>query len=162
MSIFRNQRGTTAMEFALMATPVLGIMFGIFDVGRYAIMTNSLQTLADATARRVMINCINWEVSHGPGLPACTAAGGVANLPSNGGTSGHPHDPFSPAAKQTIAPFLYVGGLTPDVTVVPGTNVITVTASLPNFSMMIPFVWSGTSLSTIAAAGPSRSITVTY
>ena len=69
-------------------------MFVIFDLGRYAITMQSLKALANAGARAVMINCYNLTSNNTSPLAV-------------------PVDYLSAAQKQTVAPFLYAGGLTP-------------------------------------------------
>jgi TadE-like protein len=133
-----DQRGIGAMEFCLVALPLLTLMFTIFDLGRYAITVQSLRTLAGAGARAIMINCYtDAAIKKTP--PACSG------------------DPLpSDAAKQAVAPFLYFGGLTPTLSVpATATSPITVTASQPGFSMVMP-IW-GTALN-----APSASTSIPF
>lgn len=117
-----DQRGVTAFEFCLVAGVVFSLIFGIIDFARYAITVQSLRALADAGARQVMISCYT---------PAVTA-----QTPTTPSCSG---DPLTTAAKQAAAPFLFAGGLSPTLTTVTGTA-ITVTASQPSFTMIVP-IW---------------------
>jgi hypothetical protein len=60
-------------------------------------------------------------------------------------------DPLpSDAAKKAVAPFLYAGGLTPTLSTASGVSAVTVTASQPGFTMIMP-VW-GTVLNTPSAS----------
>ena len=124
-----DQRGVAALEFCLVAVPLFILMFAIFDLGRYAITQQSLQTLANAGARAVMI-CYD-----------------VVNKTYTGCTG----DPLpSAAAKQAVAPFLYSGGLTPTLNAAQGATALTVTASNPGFTMLMP-IW-GTALNAPSAS----------
>jgi hypothetical protein len=136
-----DQRGVAAFEFCLVAVPLFTLMFVIFDLGRYAITAQSLRTLANAGARAMMINCYTPAVIQ-------------HNSPT--GCSGDPL-PSDPA-KQVVAPFLYLGGLTPTLSIPApgaGATALTVTASQPNFTMIMP-VW-GTALN-----APSASTSVPF
>jgi hypothetical protein len=127
-----DQRGVAALEFCLVAVPLLTLMFAIFDLGRYAITMQSLRMLANAGARAMMIddcyvNNVIKKIS-----PTCSG------------------DPLSDARKQNFAPFLYSGGLTPTLSTTTGASVLTVTASQPHFPVMMP-IW-GTALNTPSAS----------
>ena len=129
-----DQRGVAAFEFCLVAVPLFTLMFVIFDLGRYAIITQSLRTLANAGARAMMINCY-------------TPAAIQRNPPT--GCSGDPLP--SDAAKQAVAPLLYTTGGPPTLSIPApgaGATALTVTASQPNFIMpMTPltaFIWPTT------------------
>jgi Flp pilus assembly protein TadG len=133
-----DQRGIGAMEFCLVVLPLFMLMFAIFDLGRYTITMQSLRTLANAGARATMINCYTPAAIQRT-TPACSG------------------DPLpSDAAKQAVAPFLYNGGLTPTLNI-PATaaSPITVTASQPGFTMIMP-IW-GTALN-----APSASISIPF
>jgi Flp pilus assembly protein TadG len=133
-----DQRGMAAFEFCLVALPLFTLMFAIFDLGRYAITMQSLRTLAGAGARAIMINCYTTAA-----IQKTTPACGGDPLPSD-------------AAKQAVAPFLYYGGLTPTLNApATATSPITVTASQPGFTMIMP-IW-GTALNT-----PSASTTIPF
>ncbi|MHC2335502.1 TadE/TadG family type IV pilus assembly protein [Bradyrhizobium sp. USDA 4454] len=122
-----DQRGVAALEFCLIAVPLFTLIFAIFDFGRYAVTLQSLRALANAGARAVMINCYSNAAIQ-------------KNSPTSCGG-----DPLSTSAKQAIAPFLYAGGLTPTLSVpAAATSPIIVTASQPNFTMLMP-IW-GTKL----------------
>jgi TadE-like protein len=114
-----DKRGVAALEFCLVAVPLFTLMFAIFDLGRYAITMQSLRMLANAGARAVMI-CYD--------VPNKTYAGCTGDpLPSD-------------AAKQAIAPFSYSGGRPPTLAVALGATALSVTASQPSFTMLMP-IW---------------------
>src|SRR4051794_39727163 len=119
-----DQRGVAALEFCIVAVPLFTLMFVIFDLGRYAITMQSLRMLANAGARAAMI-CYD--------VPNKSYAGCTGDpLPSD-------------AAKQAVAPLLYAGGLTPTLNIpapAVGATALTITASLPNFAMLMP-IWRG-------------------
>ena len=133
-----DQRGVGAMEFCLVAVPLFILMFAIFDLGCYAITMQSLRTLANAGARKIMITCYT-NAAIQKTTPTCSG------------------DPLpSDAAKQAVAPFLYNGGLTPTLSVpATATSPITVTASQPGFTMIMP-IW-GTALN-----APSASTSIPF
>jgi Flp pilus assembly protein TadG len=114
-----DQRGVAALEFCLVAVPLFTLMFAIFDLGRYAITMHSLHMLTNAEARANMINCY-------------TPAKAINNTSPSACTG----DYLSDAEKQTVAPFAY--GATVDTTA--GIGTLTVRASLPNFTMIMP-IW---------------------
>ena len=127
-----DQRGVAALEFCLVALPLFMLMFAIFDLGRYAITMHSLRMLANAGARAMMIACYTPAVITNTSPSGCTG------------------DPLpSDAAKKDVAPFSYTGG-TPTLTVALGATALTVTASQPNFTMIMP-IW-GTALNAPSAS----------
>ena len=132
-----DQRGVAALEFCLVAVPLFTLMFAIFDLGRYAITMQSLRMLANAEARANMINCYTPAV--------------VGNTSPSGCTG----DYLSVGQKQAIVPFLYAGGLTPTVITAAGPGALTVTASQPGFTMLVP-VW-GTAFN-----APSASTSIPF
>jgi TadE-like protein len=114
-----DKRGVAALEFCLVAVPLFTLMFAIFDLGRYAITMQSLRMLANAGARAVMI-CYD--------VPNKTYSGCTGDpLPSD-------------AAKQAVAPFSYSGGRPPTLAVALGATALSVTASQPSFTMLMP-IW---------------------
>ena len=138
-----DQRGVAALEFCLVAVPLFTLMFVIFDLGRYAITTQSLRTLANAGARAMMINCYTPAV-----------IGTINTSPSS--CTGDPLP--SDAAKQAVAPLLYTTGGPPTLNIpapAVGATALTVTASQPNFTMIMP-VW-GTAFN-----APSASTSVPF
>lgn len=132
-----DQRGVAAFEFCLVAVAFFTLIFTIFDLGRYAITMQSLRSLAGAGARANMIACYT---------PA------AINKTSPSGCTG---DYLSTTQKQNAAPFLYAGGLSPTLATTSGANAsggnaLTITASQPGFTMMMP-IW-GTSLNAPSAS----------
>jgi Flp pilus assembly protein TadG len=119
-----DDRGAASWEFILVAVPFFTLVFAIFDLGRFAITLQSLQTLADAGARAVMI-CYanNIGTSYSGTYTGCDSG-----------------NPMTTAAMKNAAPFLYYGGLTPTLGVTStgtaGSGKKTVTASQPAFAMM--------------------------
>ena len=113
-----DRSGATAMEFGIIGVVVFTMMFAIFDLGRYAITLHSLEMLAAESARTEII-CYSPALA---GRPATTCSG----------------DPLSVATKQTLFPFLYLGGLAPTVTTTT-TAPRVVQASQPDFTMIMPF-----------------------
>jgi len=131
-----DKRGVAALEFCLVAVPLFTLMFAIFDLGRYAITMQSLRMLANAGARAVMI-C--YDPAHNT-YAGCTG------------------DSLSDAAKQAVAPFLYAGGLTPTLNIpapAAGATALTVTASQPGFTMLMP-IWGA------AFNAPSASTSIPF
>ena len=137
-----DQRGMAAFEFCLVGVPLFMLMFAIFDLGRYAITMQSLRTLANAGARATMVGT--------PGNACYTDAAIKKTTPTCSG------DPLpSDAAKQAVAPFLYYGDLTPTLNTAAGASALTVTASQPGFTMIMP-IW-GTALN-----APSTSTSIPF
>jgi hypothetical protein len=138
-----DQRGVAALEFCIVAVPLFFLMFAVFDLGRYAITRQSLQALASKGARQMMIKCYT------PAVIANTSPSGCTDINSY----------FSDPEKQAIAPFLYGADLTPNygltLNTVAGTGALTVTASQPGFTMIMP-IW-GTALN-----APSASTSVPF
>lgn len=131
-----DQRGIGAMEFCLVAVPLFILMFTIFDLGRYAITMQSLRTLANAGARTWMINDCFVNSALSKTTPTCSG------------------DPLPAAAdKKAVAPML--GGLSPTLNTTAGASVLTVTASVSSFKMLMP-IW-GTTLN-----APSASTTIPF
>jgi Flp pilus assembly protein TadG len=50
--LFRDLRGATAVEFALVAPILFAIIFGTIDLGRYAWTLSTIQNAADEAARQ--------------------------------------------------------------------------------------------------------------
>jgi Flp pilus assembly protein TadG len=132
-----DQRGVAALEFCIIAVPLFFLMFAIFDLGRYAITRQSLQALANVGARKMMIKCYT---------PAA-----IANTSPSGCTDINTY--FPDPERQAIAPFLYRGDLTATLQVASGAGALTVTASQPGFSMLIP--WWPTAFNATASASTS-------
>ncbi|TWB58842.1 TadE family protein [Bradyrhizobium sacchari] len=134
-----DNRGIAPFEFIMVFVPLFTLMFAIIDLGRYAITMQSLRTLAAAGARAVMIGCYSPAMLQSPPQSPAGCTG----------------DPLSTTAKQTAAPFLYFGHLTPTLTVGASSNNLTVTASQASFKMLMP-IW-GTALN-----APSASTTIPF
>src|SRR6266446_4547651 len=127
-----DQRGVAALEFCLVAVPLFTLMFAIFDLGRYAITMHSLRMLANTGGRAWMI-CYQNDVIQSQPTTNCTS-----NLVPD-------------SVRQNIAPFLYLGGLTPTLNIpATATSPLTVTASQPGFTMIMP-IW-GTALNAPTAS----------
>ncbi|WP_294539692.1 TadE/TadG family type IV pilus assembly protein [uncultured Rhodoblastus sp.] len=122
-----DRRGTAALEFALVAVPLFTLMFVIFDLGRYAITAQSLRMLANAEARAVMIKCYTPDVT----------------APTKLSPAGCTSDEMLTADKQAVAPFLYLGGLAPTMTITASANALTIKATQPGFTMLMP-IWGAT------------------
>jgi len=122
-----DQRGVAALEFCLVAVALFTLMFAILDFGRYVLTMQSLRALSDAGARAIMITCYSNAVIAKTTPSSC----GGDPLPTN-------------AAKQAVAPFLFMNGLTPTLNApATSTSPIVVTASLPGFKMLVP-AWGTT------------------
>ena len=137
-----NRRGGAGLEFCLVAVPLFTLMFLIFDLARYAITAQSLHVLADAAARGIMINCYTNNAVQQQWSSIGT------NCASN---------PLSTTQMKAVAPFLYLGGLTPTLSVTnsSSTSALTVTASQTGFAMIMP-IW-GNKLN-----APSASTSIPY
>jgi|SRR5690349_13395962 Flp pilus assembly protein TadG len=122
-----DQRGVAAFEFCLVAVLFFTFVFAIFDFGRYVITMQSLRALANAGARATMIKCYTPAVT---GLAPNTLASSCTDIGSY----------LTSTQMQNAAPFLYQGGLTPTLTTTSGGSALTVTASQPNFAMLMP-IW---------------------
>jgi hypothetical protein len=121
MRIKLDQRGAGAFEFGLVAVAFFTLIFAIIDLGRYLITVQSLETLAGAGARAIMIH-------------SCYVDNVLKKLPP----SGCPADPLPTSRKDELAPFL----VNPALNVATGSSPITVTAS-STFSMLVP-LWPAT------------------
>jgi Flp pilus assembly protein TadG len=115
-----DRSGATAMEFGVIGIVVFSMLFGMFDLARYALTLHSLSVLADHSARAEIICYSPWIAANNIGGASC------------------PGDPLSATAKQALAPFLYYGGQTPSVATTT-TAPRVVTASQPGFTMFMPF-----------------------
>jgi hypothetical protein len=121
-----DHRGVAALEFCLVAVPLFTLMFAIFDLGRYAITMHQLHMLANAEARANMINCYTPAVIGNTSPSSCTG------------------DYLSDAQKQAVAGLVY-GPVAPSgygpatVSTTAGTGTLTITASQPSFTMVMPF-----------------------
>jgi Flp pilus assembly protein TadG len=140
-----DQRGIAAFEMTLVFVPLFTLMFVIFDLGRYAITQQSLNALAHASARAIMIGCYTNDVTSSPKVSPSSNC----TIPC--------YQPSSSAPVAATVPFLYFGGLTPTVcvSVTAGANALTVTAQQLGFAMLMP-IWGG------ALDAPSASTTVPF
>lgn len=123
MRIFGDRRGATALEFSMIAIPFFFMMFGFFDLGRYAIIVNSMDILAGAEARAIMVSC------YGPAANAGTSPAGCTS------------DPLSTSQKLTYAPWLANCATISCVSITSGSNAIRVTVSY-NYTFMVPYLTS--------------------
>lgn len=114
-----GRSGVTSMEFALIGLIFFVLTFGMFDVGRYGITVFSLRSLANAVARQTYVNCYQTQIVNGHSPSSCTS------------------NPLTATQMRTVAPFLYVGGLTPSVSITPSASTLTVRASQPGFTMLV-------------------------
>jgi Flp pilus assembly protein TadG len=159
-----DNRGAVAWEFVLVALPLFILIFVIFDLARYALTVQSLQTLADTAARAVIIGCYEPDTIANNTVSARQAAIKADCISAS--TTTH-NNQFYPLASSTdtynvknAAPFLYFGltppqanacvgssapAYCPSATVTTSASALTVTASpQPSFAMLMP-IW-GTSL----------------
>jgi TadE-like protein len=130
-----DQRGVAALEFCVVAVAFFTLVFAIFDLGRYAITMQSLRTLAGAGARAAMLDDCYTNAVLARTTPTCSG------------------DYLTDAQKKALAPFLYVGGLSPTLSTATGASALAVTASQPGFTMLIP-VWG----TTLNAPGASTKV----
>lgn len=136
-----NQRGTASFEFLLIVVPIMLLIFAIIDLGRYAITIQSLNRLANAGARDVMIHCYSDKVLHKRSPSECASYVPLPSAPD----------------QQTVAPYLFGAGLTPTLIIAPlgaGATALTITAKQPNFTMFIPGF--------AALDGPSASTSIPF
>jgi Flp pilus assembly protein TadG len=138
-----GNRGSATVEFILVAVPLFTLMFVIFDLARYALTMQSLQTLADVGARTLMINCYNGQaISSSPNYSSCASSSYLPSTPTT--------------LMQTLAPFVFHNGVSPPrLQLTAGANSLTVTATQSNFKMLVP-LW-GTTLN-----APSASTTIPF
>lgn len=123
MRILRDRRGATTLEFSMIALPFFFMMFGFFDIGRYAIVVNSEKILASAEARAIMVSCYGPAATAGTSPASCTT------------------DPLTTTQKLAFAPWLANCALVSCVSITSGSNAITVTVSYP-FTLMVPYLTS--------------------
>ena len=70
-SFMKNNRGTTAVEFALILPVFALLIFGIFDMGRYLFVQNTLQF---ATVEGVRLGMVGGTLNGPNGQPESRAA----------------------------------------------------------------------------------------
>ena len=90
--VIHDRRGATAFEVTLVLLPLFGIIFGIFDLSRYALTWYSVSNLAHEAMRRQII-CYSPLI-----------AGTVKTVTC-------PKDPLSLDQKKAVAPALFWGTL---------------------------------------------------
>jgi Flp pilus assembly protein TadG len=66
MNLLRNNRGATAVEFALVALPVLLFILGIIQVGYIVWSDNLLHFAVDATARCAAVKSTTTPCNNSP------------------------------------------------------------------------------------------------
>ena len=126
-----DRRGATAFEATLVLLPLFMIIFGIFDLSRYALTWYSVSNLAHEAMRQQII-CYSPLI-----------AGTKKNVTC-------PSDPLSTDQKKIVAPALFWGGVdAPTVSTNPnGTTTVseprTVTASVTGFKPIIPLPYPST------------------
>jgi hypothetical protein len=149
-----DQRGVASFEFLAVAVAFFSLVYVIFDLGRYAITVQSLRALASLGARQMMICCYTpAQTGLGAPTPPCPT-GTVVPTSASGCTGSY----LSTADMKAFAPLLYAGGLTPTLAISTGTSgssPLTVQASEPGFTMLMP-IW-GTAFN-----APSASIQVPF
>ena len=136
MKIGIDQRGAAAFEFCLVAVVFFTFVFAIFDLGRYAITMQSLRSLVSEGARATMIQCYTPQVTQNASPSGCT-------------------DVNTYYTNTYLTSLANIMGSTPTLSATTGASVLTITASLPNFAMLMP-IW-GTSLNS-----PSASTSIPY
>ena len=67
----RDRRGSTALEFAIVATPLMLLLFGAFEYGRLLWTLQALQLAGDQTARCV---AVGWTACATPATYAANTA----------------------------------------------------------------------------------------
>jgi TadE-like protein len=118
-----DQRGSAAFEFCLVAVFFFTFVFAIFDLGRYAITMQLLRALASEGARATMIKCYTPKVTQSLSPSGCTSV-----------------STYYTSTYLTSVPTIM--GFTPTLSASDSGSVLTITATLPGFSMMTP-TWSG-------------------
>ena len=53
--ILRDQSGSTIVEFAILAPAIIGLLFGVFQVGLGMQAKNSMRSIAQETARYAVV-----------------------------------------------------------------------------------------------------------
>ena len=128
-----------ALEFCFVAVALFLVMFTIFDLGRYAITRQSLNTLANTGARKMMIACYT------PAVIASTSPSGCTDINTY----------FPSVDRPNAAPFLYgTSSPVPTLSATSAGSALTVTASV-SFTAMVP-IWGS------ALNAPSASTQVPF
>jgi Flp pilus assembly pilin Flp len=55
-SLIRNARGASAVEFAMVAPVLLGMILGAIEIGRFAVISGTLSSAVRETARIAMVS----------------------------------------------------------------------------------------------------------
>lgn len=131
-----DQRGTAAFEFCLVAVFFFTFVFAIFDLGRYAITMQLVRALASDGARATMIQCYTPQVTQSASPSSCIDVNSYYN-------------------STYLTPVAQIMGLTPKLSASASGSALTITASLPGFSMITP-MWSGLN------STPSASTSIPY
>jgi Flp pilus assembly protein TadG len=85
MRVFKNQRGATAVEFALVAIPVIWFILGIMQTGWIVWIDNLLHTSVDAAARCGAVQSTT-SPCYGSGLANMQKTANLVFGPMNGAT----------------------------------------------------------------------------
>lgn len=134
-----DERGMAALEFCFVVVPLFILMFTIMDLGRYAITRQSLNTLANTGARKLIISCYT------PAVAANNSPSGCTDIDSY----------FSSTDRSNAAPFLYgTGSPTVTMTATSASSALTVAASV-SFTALMP-IWGS------ALNAPSASTSIPY
>ena len=128
LNVFHDRRGATALEATLVLFPLFMIIFGIFDVSRYAMTWYSVSNLAYEAVRKQTL-CYSPLIAKQVNTVTC------------------PSDPFTTDQKKLVAPELFWGDLNPPTvsetktTTVSQPRVITaqVTGFKPVWSLINPY-----------------------
>lgn len=129
----RAQRGATSLEFALVGTILMSLMFGTVEISRYLFTLEALRTTAAEAARVVTLR---GSANMNGGVTPCTGL-------SNGDLSGVP----------VRAPFLDTGALSIKIsgcTTNAGVTTANVTVSHP-FTFVLSYFGTGFSTMTETA-----------
>jgi Flp pilus assembly protein TadG len=124
--IFNDRRGAAALETTFVLLPLFMIMFGMFDLSRYALTWYSVSNLADEAMRQQTI-CYSPLVAKTATTVTC------------------PSDPLSTGQKRIAAPALFWGALKPPtVTTIPTDTTVSrsrvITAQVTGFKAAIPLI----------------------
>jgi Flp pilus assembly pilin Flp len=86
MKFFKNNRGTTAVEFALVALPVLVFILGIMQTAYIVWVDNLMHTSVDAAARCGAVSTSTTLPCYGLGLANMRKTANLVFEPLSGGT----------------------------------------------------------------------------
>lgn len=150
MRVGADRTGTTLLEFALVFPLFVALMLGVGDLGRYLLTQYSLDTLASATARALVVNCGQAGSNYGKLNAGCADDGKYG---------------LKDAQKRNAAPFLYVGGQLPQIsfdTTLSGQLKVTAALTSP-FTFFLPVAgiipgWSTSSQANLRNTLPQTAI----